>query len=679
MTAPDDRRERSRHLALTYLLFALFLGAIAWALLSRRAEIVDSFVQLSWPAVLGSGALGAAAVGALYLSWLEAVRDGGVRLSARDGLRVYGVGQAGKYLPGSVWPVLAQAQLGRRYGVSPLRMASASLLALAISVCTALVIGCVLLPAAGREASELVGWAPLLALPLLAALWPPVLNRLVDLAARLLRRDVPPSTYSLPGVLRSAAWCVAGNLLFGLHIMLLGAPLGVTGLQGYVLAVCAYALASGIGVALVFVPAGMGAREAVLVAVLAPVTSVGDALVVALVSRVLLIVVDTALGLSQLRGLSARDGARAPRPAAREGRVVFVTRKFPPSVGGMETLAAGVWRSLAGLRPEPALVAHGGGNRALVWWAPWAVLRVAALLARRDVALVVTGDALMYAVLRPLLALTRTRSATMVMGLDVTYEHRLYRAIVHPPLRRAEKVIAISAATAGEVVSLGVPPERVSVLRLGIPVRACSEQERRVAGARVRAELGLSEDDVLLLSLGRLVRRKGAAWFVGEVLPGLSCRTHLVVAGDGPDAARVAEAAARAGVTGQVHLLGRVSDDQREALLCGADLFVQPNVVVPGDMEGFGLVTIEAGMRGTPVVAADLEGIRDAVVDGETGVMLPTADAQAWTRTVRALVADRAALQRLGRAHAGAVAQLYGEDTMARGLRELLDLQHASL
>lgn len=675
MTGPEPR-ERSRHLTLTYLLFALFLGAIAWALLSRRAEIADSFGQLSWPAVLGSGVLGAAAVGALYLSWLEAVRDGGVRLSTRDGLRVYGVGQAGKYLPGSVWPVLAQAQLGRRYGVSPLRMASASLLALAISVCTALVLGCVLLPVAGQEASELVGWAPLVAVPLLVALWPPVLNRLVDLAARLLRRDVPPSTYSLRGVLRSAAWCVAGNLLFGAHIMLLGAPLGVTGVEGYALSVCAYALASGIGVALIFVPAGLGAREAVLVAVLAPMTSVGDALVVALVSRVLLIVVDTTLGLSQLRGLSASDGARPGRP---DGRVVFVTRKFPPSVGGMETLAAGVWRSLAGLEPAPALVAHGGDNRALVWWAPWAVLRVAGLLTRRDVGLVVTGDALMYAVLRPLLALTRTRSATMVMGLDVTFDHRLYRAIVHPPLRRAGQVIAISAATAQEVVAVGVPEERVGVLRLGIPVSTCSEQERLLAGATVRAELGLGEDDVLLLSLGRLVRRKGAAWFVGEVLPGLPPETHLVVAGDGPDAALLAETADRAGVADRVHLLGRVPDEQRETLMRGADLFVQPNVAVPGDMEGFGLVTIEAGMRGTPVLAADLEGIRDAVVDGETGVLLPSADAQVWTRTVRTLVEDRAALSRLGRDQAGAVARLYGEETMARGLRELLGLQPASL
>jgi glycosyltransferase involved in cell wall biosynthesis len=117
-----------------------------------------------------------------------------------------------------------------------------------------------------------------------------------------------------------------------------------------------------------------------------------------------------------------------------------------------------------------------------------------------------------------------------------------------------------------------------------------------------------------------------------------------------------------------VHLLGRISDEEREQLLHGSDLFVQPNIEVPGDMEGFGLVTIEAALRGLPVVAADLEGIKDAVVDGETGWLLPTGDAAAWAATVTSELADLPALTRRGEAFRSRARELYSDESMAASL-----------
>ncbi len=78
----------------------------------------------------------------------------------------------------------------------------------------------------------------------------------------------------------------------------------------------------------------------------------------------------------------------------------------------METLAEGVWRSLVAVDPQARLVALGRSNRNLVWWLPWALLRSAALLSRRQVGLVLTGDALAYAVLAPLLRAFRVRNAS---------------------------------------------------------------------------------------------------------------------------------------------------------------------------------------------------------------------------------------------------------------------------
>lgn len=347
---------------------------------------------------------------------------------------------------------------------------------------------------------------------------------------------------------------------------------------------------------------------------------------------------------------------------------LFVTRKFPPSVGGMETLAEGVWRSLETTAPGAVLVAHGGSNRQLPRWLPGALLRVFVLLLRRKVDFVLAGDAPMYASLFPLLRLFRVPQATMVMGLDLTYNHWLYRALVHPALLRAPRVIAISAATADMARSLGVLDARVSVIRLGVPAPAVSPDDRITAAKEIRRRYGLADDSVVLLTLGRLVRRKGARWFVQDVLPHLPARTVYLLAGDGPEGDPIRSTADSADLADRVHLLGRVDDATRELLLRGADLFVQPNIRVSGDMEGFGLVTIEASMRGTPMVASGIEGILDAVVDGETGLLLPPEDVDAWVQRLRELTADLEGLSALGAKFQAQTRELYGEDQMARRL-----------
>lgn len=327
---------------------------------------------------------------------------------------------------------------------------------------------------------------------------------------------------------------------------------------------------------------------------------------------------------------------------------LFLTRKFPPSVGGMETLAAGVWRGISAAEPDAVLVAHGGSNARMPLWLPSALLRLVRLARAGRVRFVLTGDALMYVIARPILRLLRLPGATMVMGLDVTYDRWWYQAVVRRALRRAPHVLAISEATAEAVRSRGVDAGRIGVVPLGVAFPDVAGSDRSAARATLRQRIGAGEGDAVLLTLGRVVRRKGAAWFVREVWPGLPDSVHYVVAGDGEDMPALRAARDAAPRRQHIHLLGSVDEQDREALLRGADLFVQPNIRVEGDMEGYGLVTIEAGGRGTPVVAAALEGILDAVEDGETGILLPAEDAAAWVDRIKDLVADTRALDELG-------------------------------
>lgn len=378
---------------------------------------------------------------------------------------------------------------------------------------------------------------------------------------------------------------------------------------------------------------------------------------------------------AQDSGAADRASSRRPRTATRP---LFVTRKFPPSVGGMQALAASVWTALERGAPGARLIAHGGANRLLPAWLLRALPGVVLAIGRKKVDSVLTGDALMYALCRPIVRAARIPNATMIHGTDVTYPNRIYRMIVHPALRRAPLVIANSQATAEEAIAIGVRRERVSVVRLGVTAPATSPQRRREASDSLRRQFHIGDDQVILVTLGRLVRRKGVVWFVGNVLPRLPANVTYLVAGDGPMALELQRAVAESGVEDRIHALGAVGDADRERLLRGADIFVQPNIRVPGDMEGFGLVLLEAAMRGTPTIASGIEGILDAVVDGQTGFLVPAGDADAWTERMTSLVTRRSELGEIGAQFERAARALYGEEQMSRELLRLLSAGHAS-
>lgn len=348
---------------------------------------------------------------------------------------------------------------------------------------------------------------------------------------------------------------------------------------------------------------------------------------------------------------------------------LFVTRKFPPSVGGMETLAADVWATLSASGDgRDVLVAHGGSNARMPLWLPLAWWRTARAVRSGRVRYVLVGDVLLYLLLRPLLVALRVPHATMAMGKDVVWDRPAYQRVVRRVLPRAPRVLAISAATAASVVAAGAAPGRVAVVRLGVAMPELTEDGRRASAEALRARYDVPPGALVVLTLGRLVRRKGVRWFVEHVLPEVPGVVY-VVAGSGPESEAVGAAVGRHDLHERVHVLGPVDDADRELLMRGADVFVQPNVRVAGDMEGFGLVAVEAAARGSLVLAADLEGLRDAVLPGETGELLPTEDVRAWAAAVAELRDDREGARARGWRYALNARSAYARDRMGAALR----------
>jgi phosphatidylinositol alpha-1,6-mannosyltransferase len=323
-----------------------------------------------------------------------------------------------------------------------------------------------------------------------------------------------------------------------------------------------------------------------------------------------------------------------PRP-----KVFFLTRRYPPSVGGMETLAHAVYLALEE-HCETELVSLGRSQRHLPWFLPYAAFRARRAARNQRADRLVFGDALAYAVVRPALPRSSPPSTVMVHGLDLIYPLRPYRAVVRAALRHADRVVANSNSTAAIARQMGVDPARCFVLNPGLAIPARRHGSHREAATRLRERYGIPTDARVLATVGRLVRRKGLLWFVSEVMPALPDTTFLLVAGSGPDEAAVRDATQARGLENRVRLLGSVDDDVRALLFEGCDVFVMPNVPVPGDTEGFGLVAIEASNSGGLVVASRLEGIVDAVTDGTTGYLCEPLDSEGWRTRLTSLFDD---------------------------------------
>lgn len=264
-------------------------------------------------------------------AWRAILADLGSRLGVVSAARVFLVGQLGKYLPGSVWFLLAQMELAAEVGVPRQRSGSASIVNVVLSVATALVTTLVALPFAPSFLPSGFWWVFLL-LPVLAAvLYPPFLNRGLNLLLRFARRAPLEHHVSIRGALAAMAWSALSWLSVGVQVYLLVLAVGgEAGLPLFLLCLGGYTLAWAVGFLTLVAPAGAGAREAALLLVLAPVLSPGRALVVVVVSRVLLTLGDLSLAGLSLVGADVQTRSRA-RAVAREGEAA--AGAAPPADG----------------------------------------------------------------------------------------------------------------------------------------------------------------------------------------------------------------------------------------------------------------------------------------------------------------------------------------------------------
>lgn len=292
------RRTSWRRALVSGLLVLVMVTAFGWALAGRWTEIVDRLGDQDPMVLLGSLALALVGVWMSFELWRGTLAALGSRVARRPAARLFFVSQLGKYLPGSVWPVLAQMRMGRELAIPRQRMALAFLLTVGLSVLVGMLVGLIALPALLRAEGRgvLLG---LLALPfLLALLVPTVLNALLERGLRMVRRPGLDAPLAGRDIARAVLWTLAFWVVYGGHVWLLAVGLGADPLRALPVAIGGFAIAFAIGPLLVVLPAGAGVREAVLVVLLAGLLTTPEATAVALTSRGVLMLTDGLLALA---------------------------------------------------------------------------------------------------------------------------------------------------------------------------------------------------------------------------------------------------------------------------------------------------------------------------------------------------------------------------------------------
>ncbi len=319
-------------------------------------------------------------------------------------------------------------------------------------------------------------------------------------------------------------------------------------------------------------------------------------------------------------------------------KILFVSRAYPPVVGGIENQNYELSQWLPQYA-QTTTIANTKGKIALPVFLPWMLLRLLFTMPKYDVLLL--GDGVLGILgwwVKKIFP--KKKVACVIHGLDLTYLSSLYQILwVGTFLPACDQFIAVGNQTLQEAVHRGIPKERCVFIPNGI------DPEKFLHFTGTKDDLSelvgpMRSDAQTILTTGRLAKRKGVAWFIRNVLPKLPAHMIYIVAGAGPDQENIEDAIAQTGLAERVILLGRVRDEDLLTLWHTCDVFVQPNIPLRGDMEGFGISVIEAAVCGIPVVAADLEGLKDAITDGKNGFRVPPQDPDAWVGKISEILSD---------------------------------------
>jgi len=368
-------------------------------------------------------------------------------------------------------------------------------------------------------------------------------------------------------------------------------------------------------------------------------------------------------------------------------------------IGGMEKQSYHLIKGMSRHYKTHVIAYQKKGNK-LLWFIRLQSKIKATLQENPNIKLIHLNDGLMGVACLWLQNYTNIPVVVTYHGLDITFPHSFFQNKLIPKLTNYSGAICVSESTRNLCIKRGFNEKLTFTVRNGIDNQLANIQPNENIKERLQH---LYKVDVsnkrIIVSTGRPVKRKGFSWFLKNVMPLLdkniiflmigplnnkpalferiverlpktASHTIQLMLGFATDTKELIKLVAE---QESVYHLGKVSDEDLFQVLLLADLFVMPNIKVEGDTEGFGLVALEASIRGAYVVASGIEGIKDAVIDGKNGCLLPSENAQAWADKIHKLLSDEDKLKILSLQGKEYTEKQYSWDIMADGYKYVFD------
>ncbi len=346
--------------------------------------------------------------------------------------------------------------------------------------------------------------------------------------------------------------------------------------------------------------------------------------------------------------------------------ILVISHKYPPSIGGMQTHCFKLVQELEKNHTIHPVIWKSNYPRGLFFLT--VIFRVLIRLKRNpQIKCIYVNDGLMALICTPLLFLTSVPMYVTIHGLDVTFPSKFYQGWIRKYLNQYHKIITVSGPTTDLCLKKGVKPEKLTLIENAVDINFQEEPEnpnfRSEFGHEIAANL---EDKFLICSLGRAIPRKGFNWFTRNVYPSLpENAVYLVIARKFPqeklfrwiqrltprrlfekirllvgaeiDDTAVNNSIREMKLEGRVFYLSQFTHSRAKIfeIIKHCDLFVMPNIEIPGDYEGFGLVALEAASQGTLTLAANVDGIPSAVKNGINGYLIEGGNATEWSLKIR--------------------------------------------
>ena len=327
---------QSRQFRTGFLLVAII--AAVWALAKNWDGVAQAVGRMPWWASVVAIAVSFVYVPLTMLSWRAVLNDAGERVPDKVARRIFYSSQVAKYLPGGVWNFVAAAEIGAEYSITRRRSFFALLVSMAVSVGTGVAFAVLAIALGPQGAMDSYLWMRWVLPVILVCLTPPVLNRVIGLALRVLHREALESSLTWKGTGVAVFWSCLSWLAVGVQLWIMLTQMGMEAtVPTFLLATGGYALGWTAGFLVFFVPAGVGVREVALGAVLATVVGAGVVVAVVLLSRVFTTLADVGLGVTAsvlMRKDHHRGGEEAATIERAEEEIAtqagFLSERRPP-------------------------------------------------------------------------------------------------------------------------------------------------------------------------------------------------------------------------------------------------------------------------------------------------------------------------------------------------------------